>query len=123
MGRLFDLVEAHREAHQPYPPSYSRIAEQVGVSRQTLLNWKTPTELIDKDSLIALGRVTGNTYASVRDALLADIGYLNETDRPVKKAARRGGLTQAERESAVAEGRRRRASHKGDDPVADDETA
>lgn len=75
MGRLFELIEAHRTA-QAYPPSYSRIAEQVGVARQTLLNWRTPTTLIQRDHLEALAGVIGVPYIRVLDALLEDIGYI-----------------------------------------------
>lgn len=88
MGRLFDLVEAHRAAHEPYPPSYSRIAELVGVSRQTLLNWRTPNKLLDKEHLIGLSEVTGVPYQRVLDALLEDIGYLRAEDQPPPKKKR-----------------------------------
>lgn len=76
MGRLFDLIDEHRD-RQVYTPSYSRIAEQLGVSRQTLLNWREPSRLIAKDHLVAIASVTGVPYARVLDALLADIGYLH----------------------------------------------
>lgn len=76
MGRLFELIEAHRQA-QPYPPSYSRIAEQVGVSRQTLLNWRTPTSWIRRDHLEALADVIGVSYVRVLDAMLEDTGYIS----------------------------------------------
>ena len=78
MGRLFELIEEHRAKHQPYPPSYRKIAEQVGVSPTTLLNWRTPVKLLDKQHLIAIARVTGVPYQRVLDALLEDIGYLHE---------------------------------------------
>lgn len=94
MGRLFELVEAHRKAHEPYPPSYSRIAEQVGVSRQTLLNWRTPTKLIDKAHLTALAGVTGVPYQRVLDALLDDIGYLREDQVAIPTSRRRRGEQQ-----------------------------
>lgn len=87
MGRLFDLVEEYRARYSPHEPSYSRIAEQVGVSRQTLLNWKTPTKLLDKEHIRALATVTGVPYQRVLDALLEDIGYLREDQEPI--AARR----------------------------------
>lgn len=87
MGKLFDLVDAYRERFAPHPPSYSRIAEQVGVSRQTLLNWRTPKELLDKEYLIALAEVTGVPYQRVLDALLDDIGYLRQ-DQAVVSARR-----------------------------------
>lgn len=88
MGALFDLVEEYRARYAPHEPSYSRIAEQVGVSRQTLLNWKAPTKLIDKEHLIALAELTGYPYQRVLDALLDDIGYLR-AEQPVRIAARR----------------------------------
>jgi transcriptional regulator with XRE-family HTH domain len=91
MGRLFDLVEAHRDARRPYEPSYSQIAEQVGVTRQTLLNWRTPAKLIKKEYLAALAKELGVPYQRVLDALLEDIGYLHEAQAPV--AARRGRST------------------------------
>ncbi len=75
MGRLFELIEAH-QARQVYPPSLSRIAADVGVSRQTLLNWREPSRLIDKRHLQDLARVLGVRYEVVRDALLEDIDYM-----------------------------------------------
>lgn len=80
MGRLFELVEEYRSRYSPHEPSYSRIAEEVGVSRQTLLNWKTPTKLLDKRHIVALSEVTGVPYQRVLDALLDDIGYLRPGD-------------------------------------------
>lgn len=75
MGRLFDLIEQHREA-QPYPPSYSRIAERVGVSRQTVMNWRTPSKLPETEHLQALAAAIGQPYHRVLDAALIDTGYL-----------------------------------------------
>lgn len=90
MGRLFDLVEEYRDRYSPHEPSYSRIAEEVGVSRQTLLNWRTPTRLLDKRHILALAEVTGVPYQRVLDALLEDIGYLHPEDAPaVSERARR----------------------------------
>ncbi len=76
MGRLFDLIDAHRDA-QRYPPSYAAIASKVGVSRQTLLNWRTPTKLIEKKHIEKLAREIHVSYRTVLDALLEDIGYLH----------------------------------------------
>lgn len=83
MGKLFDLIDAYRDRYAPHQPSYSKIAEQVGVSRQTLLNWRTPKELLDKEYLIALADVTGVPYQRVLDALLDDIGYLHQEQQVV----------------------------------------
>jgi transcriptional regulator with XRE-family HTH domain len=88
MGRLFDLVEAHRKRYEPYAPSYSQIAAKVGVSRQTLLNWREPTKLIDKAHLQALSEETGVPYHVVLDALLEDIGY-KHPDNPAPPQSQR----------------------------------
>ncbi len=90
MGRLFEIVEDYRSRFSPHEPSYSKVAELVGVSRQTLLNWETPTKLLDKKHLVALSDLTGYPYQRVLDALLEDIGYLREEqDLPEGVAARR----------------------------------
>lgn len=88
MGRLFDIVDEYRDRFAPHPPSYRRIAEQIGVAPQTLNNWRQPTKLLDKEHLRALSEITGVPYQRVLDALLEDIGYLRE-DQPVVIAARR----------------------------------
>jgi transcriptional regulator with XRE-family HTH domain len=88
MGKLFDLVEAYRGRFSPHEPSYSRVAEQVGVSRQTLLNWQAPTKLIDKEHLLALAELTDVPYQRILDALLDDIGYLREEQVAVVAARR-----------------------------------
>lgn len=75
MGRLYELLQAHMDA-QPYEVKPADIARKIGVSRQTVLNWKTPTKLIDKDHLLAIAAITGVPYQRVLDALLEDIGYL-----------------------------------------------
>lgn len=88
MGRLFDLIEEYRHRYAPHEPSYSRVAEQVGVSRQTLFNWREPTKLIDKEHLLAIADTTGVAYSRVLDALLEDIGYLRPAD-PIPLSERR----------------------------------
>lgn len=81
MGRLFDLIQAHVDS-QPYDVTMASVARRLGVSRQTVLNWRTPTKLIDKEHLVAIAEVTHLPYAIVRDALLHDIGYLDADKRP-----------------------------------------
>lgn len=76
MGRLYDLLQAHMDA-QPYEVKPADIARKIGVSRQTVLNWKTPTKLIDKDHLLAIAAITGAPYERVLYALLEDTGYLH----------------------------------------------
>jgi hypothetical protein len=80
MGRLFDIIEGYRRRYEPHKPSYSRVAAELDVSRQTLMNWREPAKLIDKEHLIAVSRLTGVAYQTVRDALLEDIGYLHPGD-------------------------------------------
>ena len=75
MGQLFDLIQGHIDA-QPYDVTLAQVARKVGVSRQTISNWRSPTKLIDKEHLLALSKVTGVPYLRVLDALLQDIGYL-----------------------------------------------
>lgn len=79
MGRLYGLIQAHIDA-QPYEVSTRQIAKKLGVSPTTLKNWQTPTKLIEKRHLVAISRLTGEPYPRVRDALLEDIGYMNEAD-------------------------------------------
>ena len=89
LGRLFDIVEEYRARYAPHEPTYSRVAEEIGVARQTLLNWRAPTKLLDKRHLRAIAEVTGVPYARVLDALLEDIGYLRADDGPASLSERR----------------------------------
>lgn len=84
MGRLFDIVQQHIDA-QPYKVSYAQVAEKVGVSRQTLLNWREPSNLPDKEHLEQLARVSGVPYEAVLYAALEDTGYANP-GRRVRKS-------------------------------------
>lgn len=80
MGRLFDILQAHVDA-QPYEVSWADVARRIGVTRQTVLNWRTPTKLLKKEHLVAIAHITGVPYQRVLDALLEDINYLYEDDR------------------------------------------
>lgn len=86
MGRLYDILQAHMDA-QPYEVTPADIAKRIGVSRQTVRNWETPTKLIRKDHLVAIARIAGVSYYQVRDALMEDIGYLHEDQEPASAAA------------------------------------
>lgn len=83
MGRLFDLIQEHIDS-QPYEVNLAQVAKRIGVSRQTVLNWRTPTKLISKKHLVAISDVTGQRYSTVLDALLDDIGYLTASPRDNK---------------------------------------
>lgn len=99
MGRLFDLVEAYRDRYAPHEPSYSKVAEQVGVSRQTLLNWRTPTKLLDKDHMVSLAKVLGVPWETVRDALLDDIGWKYEGQEVAARTVKRKSKADLAREA------------------------
>lgn len=75
MGRLYDLIQAHMDA-QPYEVRPADVARALGVSRQTVANWREPTKLISREHLEGIARITGTPYIRVLDALLEDIGYI-----------------------------------------------
>lgn len=79
MGRLYDLIQAHMDA-QPYEVRPADVARALGVSRQTVRNWREPSKLIDKEHLQAIAELVGVPYIRVLDALLEDIGYIPKTD-------------------------------------------
>lgn len=74
MGQLYDIIQRHIDA-QPYEVSVRQVARALGVTPTTVANWREPTQLIRKDHLEAIARVTGTPYREVLAALLADIGY------------------------------------------------
>jgi transcriptional regulator with XRE-family HTH domain len=76
MGRLYDLIQEHIDAQAPYKPSVSKVAEQLGVSDQTVHNWEHPKGMIGKAHLLAIAKLTRNPYSVVRDAWLEDVGLL-----------------------------------------------
>lgn len=80
MGQFYDLIQEHMDS-QGYEVSVAQVAKKIGVSRQTVLNWREPTKLPKREHLVAVARVTGVPYARVLDALLEDIGYLRPQRR------------------------------------------
>lgn len=81
MGKFYDLIQQHID-EQPYPPSERMIASRLGVTQTTLSNWREPKKLIEKRHIVAVSELVGVRYERARDALLADIGYLTESDDP-----------------------------------------
>lgn len=110
MGRLWDLIEDHRDAQQ-YPPSYRQLAIKLGVSQSLFVTWKAPKSLPSRESIESIARVVGVSYQTVLDAALEDTRYrippsedLEERDgddrdaAPMKRAAESAAT---ERDSAV----------------------
>jgi transcriptional regulator with XRE-family HTH domain len=74
VGRLWDLIEQHRDA-QHYPPSYRQLAIKLGVSQSTFETWKAPKALPTRESLEAISKLVGISYQTVLDAALEDTRY------------------------------------------------
>lgn len=77
MGKFYDLIQQHIDS-QPYPVTERQVARRLGVTQTTLANWRHPKRLIEKAHIVAVSELTGVRYGRVLDALLEDIGYLNE---------------------------------------------
>lgn len=78
MGQLYDLIQAHMDA-QPYEVRPADVARKLGVSRQTVLNWREPTGWVSRRHLEGIAQLTGVPYLRVLDAMLEDIGYISRT--------------------------------------------
>lgn len=74
MGRLWDLIEQHRDAQQ-YPPSYRALARRLDVSPSLFDTWKAPKRLPSRENLEAVARMVGVAYQTVLDAALDDTRY------------------------------------------------
>lgn len=74
MGRLWNLIEQHRDV-QPYPPSYRQLALKLGVSQSLFDTWKAPKRLPSRENLEAISQLTGISYQTVLDAALEDTRY------------------------------------------------
>lgn len=81
-GQLWRLVQDWMDSI-PYPPSQSRLAQGLGVSRSTLTDWKYGRGFPSPDNLRALAYEIGVPYERVLDAALRDRGY--RTDPPAKR--------------------------------------
>ena len=88
MSELLKIIDAYKDGHGG--PSDASIARAIGVAPQTVSSWRKRgiRQLPDRDTLIALARLTGCDYAGeVIPAVMADIGYLGQDENP---PARRG---------------------------------
>lgn len=78
MGRLWDLIDEHREA-SPYPPSYRQIALSAGINPSTFMKWQTIKSLPDREHLQAVARTIGVSYTKVLIAALKDVAYISSS--------------------------------------------
>lgn len=78
MGRLYDIIEAHRDAQAPYRPSVRQVAIQLDVSPTTVANWRNIKRVPEREHLEAVARVTGTPLREVLQAALFDAGLLIE---------------------------------------------
>lgn len=78
MGLLWDLLQRHIDG-APYPPSERTLARRLGVSHQTLRNWRTPKQLPTRENLEAIANLVGVRYSVVLEAALRDTGYHEST--------------------------------------------
>lgn len=85
-GQLWHLVQQWMDSI-PYPPSQSRLAARLEVSRSTLTDWKYRRGFPSPDNLKALAREIGVPYERVLDAALMDRGY---RDVPADRKAGEG---------------------------------
>lgn len=75
MSVLWDLIQARLD-EQDFPPSGRRLAKHLGVSAQTLTNWKGELkQLPERENIEAVATFVGQTYAKVLEMVLVDIGY------------------------------------------------
>ncbi len=73
-GQLWRLIQEWMDSI-PYPPSQSKLAGRVNVSRSTMSDWKYCRGFPSPDRLKALAAEIGVPYERVLDAALRDRGY------------------------------------------------
>lgn len=78
MGKLWDIIEDWRDG-MAYPPSYRKIAMDLGVSQSSFDTWKAPTEVPKLYNLLAISRLTGVPYRRVVDAVVEDTRLYDES--------------------------------------------
>lgn len=76
-GQLWRLVREWMDSIA-YPPSQSRLAQRLEVSRSTLTDWKYGRGFPSPENLRALAREIGVPYERVLDAALRDRGYRDD---------------------------------------------
>lgn len=80
MGQLWDLVEAYRRRHEPYPPSIREIAAQIAMSPTAVGNWRDGLSRVpERRNLLRFADLVGVSYQRVLDAALSDAKFLPES--------------------------------------------
>ncbi len=79
-GHLWRIIQAHIDTAGPYPPTEAAVARRMGVSRQTMSNWKAGA-MPKPENVRAIAALTGQPYLMVLRAALIDAGYLQEHER------------------------------------------
>lgn len=100
MGKLWDIVQAHRDA-QKYPPSERQIARALDISPTALSNWREPKALPSAKNLRALAQLAGVPYSAVLEAALEDTGYKGGGRRGDAAAKTQAGESPAPTASAT----------------------
>lgn len=84
-GQLWCLVQDWMDSI-PYPPSQSKLAARLEVSKSTMSDWKYGRGFPRPDHLRSLAREIGVPYERVLDAALRDRGY--REDPPARAGER-----------------------------------
>lgn len=82
MNALLAIIDAYKDTHGQ--PSDASIARAVEVAPQTISSWRKRgiRDLPDRATLIRLANFVGAPYRDVLDAVLTDIGYLEDPPSP-----------------------------------------
>lgn len=103
-SHLWGLVQSWMDG-QIVRVNQSQLAEALGVNRQSLTQWKMGYARPNPENLRALRRVTRIDWSLLTDALLRDMGYVEE-DPHHGTATTRAGTSPAhspEQAEAIAE--------------------
>ncbi|MGK9274415.1 helix-turn-helix transcriptional regulator [Williamsia muralis] len=76
-ARLVELIDTHKHT---YGVSDAELARRIGVSRQNLNLWRTNgvRGLPARTTLDGIATVIGQPYLTVLQAVLRDVGYLDD---------------------------------------------
>lgn len=81
----------------------SQLAEAIGVNRQSLTQWKLGQSRPSPESLRALRRVTRIDWSLLTDALVRDLGYVEEEESRHGATNKRAGVSPAEEAEAMGD--------------------